>query len=106
MTLGQFFGARPVVLALVYYDCPMLCTQVLNGLAGSLQGVTFTVGKEYDVLVVSFDPGETPAMATDAQEASSCAGTSATSTPANIHFLTGRESSIKALTGAVGFRYA
>jgi protein SCO1/2 len=103
--LGQFFGTRPVVLALVYYGCPMLCTQVLNGLAGSLQGVPFAVGQDYDVLVVSFDPGETPAMAAerkhqfvrryirDVREA-------------NIHFLTGREASIKALTGAVGFRYA
>ncbi len=63
--LGQFFGPRPVVLALVYYGCPMLCTQVLNGLAGSLQGVTFTAGQEYEVVVVSFDPGETPAMAAE-----------------------------------------
>ena len=63
--LGQYFGERPVVLALVYYRCPMLCTQVLNGLAGSLQGLTFAPGKEYDVVVVSFDPGETPAMATE-----------------------------------------
>jgi protein SCO1/2 len=103
--LRQFFGPRPVVLALVYYGCPMLCTQVLNGLAGSLQGVPFAVGQDYDVVVVSFDPGETPAMAAerkhqfvrryirDVREA-------------NIHFLTGREASIKALTGAVGFRYA
>ena len=102
--LGQFFGARPVVMALVYYECPMLCTQVLNGFAGSLQGMSFTVGQEFEVLVVSFDPGETPAMAAerkrefvrryirDAREA-------------NIHFLTGREASIKALTNAVGFRY-
>ena len=65
VTLGQFFGPRPVVLALVYYECPMLCTQVLSGLAGSLQGVTFTPGKEYEVVVVSFNPGETPAMATE-----------------------------------------
>jgi protein SCO1 len=103
--LRQFFGTRPVVMALVYYECPMLCTQVLNGFAGSLQGMSFTVGQEYDVLVVSFDPGETPAMAAerkhefvrryirDAREA-------------NIHFLTGRESAIKALTDAVGFKYA
>ena len=65
VTLKQYFGQRPVVLALVYYGCPMLCTQVLNGLAGSLQGMSYTVGQEYDVLVVSFDPGETPAMAAD-----------------------------------------
>ena len=105
VTLRQFFGQRPVVLALVYYGCPMLCTQVLNGLAGSLQGVSFTAGNEYEVVVVSFDPGETPAMAAERKhqfmrrylkdpKASS------------IHFLTGREASVKALTSAVGFRYA
>ncbi len=105
VTLRRYFGPRPVVLALVYYGCPMLCTQVLNGLAGSLQGMSYTVGQEYDVVVISFDPGETPAMAADRKkdflrrylrEAS----------PANIHFLTGREESIRAVTNAVGFRYA
>ena len=103
--LGQFFGPRPVVLALVYYRCPMLCTQVLNGLAGSLKGVSFEPGKEYDVVVVSFDPGETPAMATERKQnflSRSHRGVNANS----IHFLTGRESSIKALTSAVGFKYA
>ncbi len=104
VTLRPFFGARPVVLALVYYECPMLCTQVLSGLAGSLQGMSFTVGKEYDVLVVSFDPGETPAMASSRKK-EFLRRFVRQSTPENIHFLTGRESSIKALTGAVGFRY-
>jgi len=103
--LGQFFGQRPVVMALVYYSCPMLCTQVLNGLAGSLQGLSFSAGQEYDVVVVSFDPGETPAMATErkAQFVSRYIRAADTS---RIHFLTGRESSIKDLTTAVGFRYA
>src|SRR5262245_31737069 len=54
--LGQYFGARPVILALVYYECPMLCTQVLHGLVGSLEGIAFKAGKEFDVVVVSFDP--------------------------------------------------
>jgi len=103
--LGQFFGERPVVLALVYYRCPMLCTQVLNGLAGSLQGVTFKPGKEYDVVVVSFDPGETPAMATERKQNFVSRYIRAVDA-SHIHFLTGRESSIKALTSAVGFRYA
>ena len=103
--LGQYFGERPVVLALVYYGCPMLCTQVLNGLAGSLQGITFEAGKEYDVVVVSFDPGETPAMATERKKNFVSRYVRAVD-PKNIHFLTGRESSIKALTGAVGFKYA
>jgi protein SCO1/2 len=102
--LGQFFGERPVVMALVYYQCPMLCTQVLNGLAGSLQGVTFTVGKEYEVVVVSFDPGETPAMAVE-RKTNFVSRFLRDADPAHIHFLTGREASIKALTGAAGFRY-
>jgi len=103
--LGQFFGQRPVVLALVYYDCPMLCTQVLSGLAGSLQGVTFDVGKDYDVLVVSFDPGETPAQAAERKKAF-VRRYLRDVRQANVHFLTGREESIRALTSAVGFRYA
>jgi protein SCO1/2 len=103
--LGQFFGPRPVVMALVYYGCPMLCTQVLNGLAGSLQGLSFSAGQEYDVVVVSFDPGETPAMATERKTQFVSRYIRAADT-SRIHFLTGRESSIKALTTAVGFRYA
>ena len=103
--LGQFYGPRPVVLALVYYRCPMLCTQVLSGLAGSLQGVTFTPGKEYEVVVVSFDPGETPQMATERKK-DFVSRYIRTVDASHIHFLTGRETSIKALTGAVGFRYA
>jgi protein SCO1/2 len=103
--LGQFWGPRPVVLALVYYQCPMLCTQVLSGLAGSLQGVTFAPGKEYEVVVVSFNPGETPAMATERKK-NFVSRYIRTIDKTHIHFLTGRESSIKALAGAVGFRYA
>ena len=105
VTLKQYFGPRPVVLAFVYYGCPMLCTQVLNGLAGSLQGMSYEVGKEYDVLVISFDPGETPAMATDRKK-DFLRRYIRTANPANVHFLTGREESIRAVTGAVGFRYA
>jgi protein SCO1/2 len=102
--LGEYFGSRPVVMALVYYQCPMLCTQVLNGLAGSLQGMSFEAGKEYDVLVVSFDPGETPAMAAE-RKREFLRRFVRTAQPGSVHFLTGRESSVKALTGAVGFRY-
>lgn len=103
--LGQFFGQRPVVLALVYYQCPMLCGQILSGLAGSLQGMTFTVGREYEVVVVSFNPGETPAMAMERKRnftSRFLAGADA----AHIHFLTGRQESIAAVTTAAGFRYA
>jgi protein SCO1/2 len=102
--LGDFFGPRPVVLALVYYSCPMLCTQVLNGLAGSLQGVTFTVGKEYEVVVVSFDPADTPSIAAERKQSFLRRYLSAADGN-HVHFLTGRESSIAQLTKAVGFRY-
>ena len=65
VTLRQYVGARPVVLALVYYECPMLCIQVLNGLSGSLQALSFSASREFDVVAVSFDPGETPALAAE-----------------------------------------
>ncbi len=63
------------MLALVYYECPMLCTQVLNGLVGSLEALNFDAGRDFDVVVVSFDPGETPAMAAQPREPCSCRGT-------------------------------
>jgi protein SCO1/2 len=103
--LGQYLGARPVVLAIVYYGCPMLCTQVLNGLAGSLQGMSLREGREFEVVVVSFDPSETPAMAAD-RKAQFVRRYIHTANESAIHFLTGREASIKALTSAVGFKYA
>jgi protein SCO1/2 len=105
VTLGQYFGARPVVLALVYYECPMLCTQVLNGLVGSLQALTFTAGREFDVVAVSFDPGETPPMAATAR-AAYLRRYGRAAADSGVHFLTGRESSIRSLTQAVGFTYA
>ncbi len=61
--LGQYFGKKPVVLALVYYDCPMLCTQVLNGMVTSFRVLPFQIGNEFDVVTVSFDPRETSALA-------------------------------------------
>lgn len=103
--IGQYFGARPVVLALVYYECPMLCTQVLHGLVGSLEGIAFKAGKEFEVVVVSFDPGETPAIAAQRKQYFLKRYGRPEAAP-NVHFLTGREESIQALTGAIGFRYA
>ena len=61
--LGQYFGKRPVVLSLVYYNCPMLCTQVLNGMVGAFKTLAFVPGEQYEVVTVSFDPRETPALA-------------------------------------------
>ena len=61
--LGQYFGQKPVVLAFVYYDCPMLCTQVMNGMLESFRVLPFQMGKDYDVVTISFDPRETPQLA-------------------------------------------
>jgi protein SCO1/2 len=105
VTLRQLISARPVLLALVYYECPMLCTQVLNALEGSLEALSFTVGKEFDLVVVSFDPGETPAMAAEKRK-NFLHRYGRAGVDASVNFLTGRESAIAALTGAVGFRYA
>lgn len=102
--LSRYFGARPVVLALVYYECPMLCTQVLNGLFSSMDPIKLDAGRDFDVVVVSFDPGETPAMA-KAKRASYLKHYQRPTAESGIHFLTGRQADIDALADAVGFRY-
>ena len=103
--LGDYFGKRPVVLAFVYYECPMLCTLVLNGLTGVLSLIDETAGKEFDVVAVSFDPRETPVLA--AAKKKTYLDTYKRPQAANgWHFLTGAESSIAALTHAAGFSYA
>jgi protein SCO1/2 len=103
--LGDFFGRRPVILTLVYYECPMLCTQVLNGLTSALGVLNFTVGQEFDIVTVSFDPKETPALAS-AKKAAYLERYNRAGADRGWHFLTGDEKSIAALTKAVGFRYA
>jgi protein SCO1/2 len=105
VTLGQYFGPRPVILALVYYDCPMLCTQVLEGLARALKPLKFDPGKEFDVVAVSFDARETPAKAA-AKKQAILERYGRPGTDAGWHFLTGEQASIDALTRAAGFRYA
>lgn len=103
--LGQYFGQKPVVLSLVYFSCPMLCTMVENGLLQTLKHIKFSVGDQYNVLTVSFDPHDTPEMA--AAKKAVYTGLYARKGAANgWHFLTGDEASIRALTKAVGFRYA
>ncbi|MEP6995946.1 MAG: SCO family protein, partial [Acidobacteriota bacterium] len=102
--LGDYFGRRPVVLALVYYNCPMLCTQVLNGLVASLNVMSLAAGEDFDVVAVSFDPRETPEMARAKKEAY-LARYKHPAADAGWHFLTGQEAQIHALAQAAGFRY-
>ncbi len=103
--LGDFFGKRPVILALVYYECPMLCTQVLNGLVSSLGVLTFDAGREFDVVAVSINPRETPGLAAQKKQAY-LDRYKRPQTAAGWHFLTGKEENIRRLADAVGFRYA
>ncbi len=102
--LGDYFKDKPVLLTLVYYDCPMLCTQVLNGVVGSLKALSFTPGKEFRIVTVSFDPHESPRLA-KAKKEIYLERYSRPGAAAGWHFLTGDEQSIAALTSAVGFRF-
>ena len=106
--LGDYFGKRPVVFSLVYYNCPKLCNLVLNGLVGGLKTLPFTVGKEFDVVTVSFDPRESAADAAKKKEVvlhDYGRPGDAASFNAGWHFLTGDKASIDALANAVGFKY-
>ncbi len=102
--LRQFFGKRPVVLTLVYYECPMLCTEVLNGLLQTMKETKFTAGTEFDIVTVSIDPGETPALA--AEKRGEYLRRYGRQVPAESwHFLTGTEDEIKRLADSVGYKY-
>jgi protein SCO1/2 len=104
--LGDYFtGTRPTILAFVYYQCPMLCTQVMNGLSSALTALPFAPGKDFDIVLVSFDPRDTPATAAEKKKAH-MAYWSAEATAGAWHFLTGDEASIKAATSAAGFSYS
>jgi len=103
--LESYTARKPIVLAFVYYACPMLCSQVLEGLTSSLKVVPFLPGKEFDVVVVSFDPKDTPERAA-ARKAMTVARYGREETAAGWHFLTGDEKAVRALTDAAGFRYA
>ncbi len=102
--LGEYFGQKPVILVLAYYDCPMLCTLVLNGLVHSLKEMNFSVGQQFEVVTVSFDPTEKPALAA-AKKAIYVSLYDRPGAAAGWHFLTGDEPSIHQLTQAVGFHY-
>jgi protein SCO1/2 len=103
--LGDYFAkGKPVILTLVYYECPMLCTEVLNGLVEAIRGVNFEPGKDYELVTISFDPGETPELAA-AKKANYVKQYGKPGAEAGWHFLTGSEESIKRVTETVGFRY-
>lgn len=105
VTLGDFFGEKPVILTLNYYECPMLCTLELNALARSLKPLTFSAGKEFEVVTVSIDPREKPALAA-AKKRGYLARYGREGADKGWHFLTGDQASIERLAKAVGFRYA
>ena len=103
--LGDYFGKKPVVLSLVYYQCPMLCTLALNGLSSALSVLQLDVGKEFEVVTVSFEPKDTPELAT-AKKDTYLKRYKRAGAEKGWHFLTGDTMSIMRLTQAVGFRYA
>jgi len=102
--LGDYFGKKPLILSLVYYQCPMLCSEVLNGLGSALRVVKFDMGKDFEVLTVSFNPKETPEIAA-AKKAEVLKHYGRADAAQGWHFLTGPQESIIALTQAAGFQY-
>jgi protein SCO1 len=102
--LGRYFGSKPVVLAFVYYSCPMLCTQVLNAMTSTLGVLALDAGQDFEVVLVGFDPRETPAQAA-AKKTEQLQRYKRPGADAGWHFLTGPEASIKRVASAAGFRY-
>jgi protein SCO1/2 len=103
--LRDYFKQKPVVLAFVYYGCPMLCNQVEQGVVGALRMLSFTPGRDYDVVFVSFDPRESPDMAAQKRK-SALEHFRRPETASGWHFLTGTKESIDAATKAANFRYS
>jgi protein SCO1/2 len=102
--LGDYFGTKPVILAFVYYQCPMLCPLTLNGISSALKAVPFTPGDEFEIVVVSFDPRDTPESA-NAKKRAHLAHWKTADTAAGWHFLTADQPTIASLTSAAGFSY-
>jgi protein SCO1 len=102
--VGEYFGSRPVVLAFVYYECPMLCTQVLNAITSTLGVLSLDSGSAFELVMVSFDPRETPAQAA-AKKAEYLARYKRPGAETGWPFLTGDQASITRFTKAAGFRY-
>jgi protein SCO1/2 len=103
--IGEFFRKKPIVLSLVYFDCPALCTEVLNGELRTMKAISLDLGKDFDAVTVSFEPKDTPALA----KAKRDVYVGQYGRPGAVdhwHFLTGDQPSIDALTNAVGFHYA
>jgi protein SCO1/2 len=103
--LGEYFGKRPVILVLAYYECPMLCTQVLNGVVSALGVLNLEVGREFDLVAVSINPKETPGLAAQKKQ-TYLERYKRPDSASGWHFLTGKQASIERLAEAVGFRYA
>lgn len=103
--LGEYFGVRPVVLSFVYYDCPMLCTQVLTAMASSLGVLSLEPAKDFEIVTISIDPREQPALAAE-KKAVYLERYKRAGADAGWHFLTGEEPEIKRVAAAAGFRYA
>jgi protein SCO1/2 len=103
--LREYFTQKPVLLALVYYGCPMLCNQTEQGVVGSLRMLSFNPGRDYEVVFVSFDPRESPDMAAQKKE-SAMTHFRRPETASGWHFLTGTKESIDALTKGANFRYS
>jgi protein SCO1/2 len=106
VVLGDYFGERPVVLSLVYYECPMLCTISLNGLARALEVLSFVPGQEFEVLTVSFDAREGPDLAAAKKKAYMSSYDKREEGARGWHFLTGDAEAVERLTRATGFRFA
>jgi protein SCO1 len=103
--LGDYFGQKPILLSLVYFDCPALCTEVLNGELRTMRSISLDLGKDFDAVTVSFEPKDTPALASAKRDV--YAGQyGRPGAKEHWHFLTGDQASIDALTQAVGFHYA
>ena len=105
--LGDYFGnGRPIILALVYYECPMLCNEVLNGLTGSLKGISFDAGKDFDIVAISFDAreNEKPDLA-KSKKAGYLTRYGRAGAENGWHFLSGTQGEIDKVTNAVGFNY-
>jgi protein SCO1/2 len=104
VALGDYFGGRPVLLAFVYYECPMLCQQVMNGLSSALKVMPFAAGRDYEVVLVSFDSRDTAATAAE-KKRTHLKYWSAERDAASWHLLTGDEATIRRVTSAAGFSY-